>query len=209
MQERSCPIERSRSKNYQRCSSMSVVTAFFLREVLHCMYDTILVRQRIQCSSTVESSYYSATAIKLIPSCIHCGGKDGLLGSDDEYIKDLRSSYALCAPFAELMARKSLSDNHTIPTKRGKPNEWTASCHLIFIQNNKTVDWIPVLAQTVWYPFDTYLCTSSLKKLTYLPKVTSRSSSWTLKLFFLAYVIFDTIQALFFTVHWNDIYCKL
>lgn len=63
----------------------------------------MVVREAINCTTEVETSYFS-TSLKhyLPPVCVHCGSVDSLLDDTDPYISGLFEQYSIVRPICQI-----------------------------------------------------------------------------------------------------------
>jgi hypothetical protein len=54
----------------------------------------------INCSSAIESVYYSSTMF-LPPVCVHCGLQDNLLDDYDPYMMEMRENFSMVRPLCK------------------------------------------------------------------------------------------------------------
>ena len=78
----------------------------------HELIGKVYIRQKINCKSSVEASYFSCKRLPTEIICFYCGEKDGLLVPNEELCNSVGTIY----PFCEVCNRKG----YEWPT-RGKP----------------------------------------------------------------------------------------
>ena len=64
-------------------------------------HKTIVVRQKITCTSVIEAQYYSAKLVKLPPVCYWCGAAEETL-VHDERITELKRQFQIVRPICYL-----------------------------------------------------------------------------------------------------------
>ena len=65
------------------------------------LHRTIVCRQTLNCSSVMETQYYSGVSTAFPPVCWHCASPEEML-TNDEFMEDLRSQYAVVRPICFL-----------------------------------------------------------------------------------------------------------
>ena len=59
-------------------------------------YDTLVVRESLTCTSSMETGYYASKMSAFKPVCFHCGIGDDL--ADDDNLKNLKRTYSVVRP---------------------------------------------------------------------------------------------------------------
>ena len=68
----------------------------------HPLFDTIYIRQKINCKTPVEAVYYSCKRLNTEIICYYCGEKEGLLEPSENLLKNYQTVY----PFCEVCKKK-------------------------------------------------------------------------------------------------------
>ena len=68
----------------------------------HELHGKVFIRQKINCKSPIEASYFSCKRLTTEIICFYCGEKEGLLVPHE----DLKKEYQTIYPFCEICKRK-------------------------------------------------------------------------------------------------------
>ena len=89
-----CTLDAIKESNHFVCGDR------LLDEAAENHDETMVVRQAVTCTASVETAYYSATTVHFEDCCFYCGGFNNLL--NDEYMADLRQQFSHIHPLCAL-----------------------------------------------------------------------------------------------------------